>query len=202
MLGDVNPGASIQVMPPFADTCHCTVGVGVPLAAAVKVTVLPELTDWLIGWVVMTGAMAGITVMVAALVVADPTELVNTARSSQPFTKGVGTPLMLGDVTPGASIQVVPPSADTCHWTVGVGAPLAAAVNVTVPPWLTVWLIGWVVMTGAVAGVTVSAAELLVADPDPLVNTASYSLPFSASVVPAMVSVSAVAPDTGVKVAP
>jgi hypothetical protein len=30
--------------PPLTLTCHCTVGAGLPLAAAVKVTLLPALT--------------------------------------------------------------------------------------------------------------------------------------------------------------
>jgi hypothetical protein len=50
--------------------------VGVPLAAAVKVTELPELTDWLAGCVVKAGPL--FTVRTAALLVAEPTELVAT----------------------------------------------------------------------------------------------------------------------------
>jgi hypothetical protein len=43
---------------------------------------------------------------------------------------------------------------------------------------------------------------LVVAEPAMLVNTASYSFPFSAVVVAGMVNVSLVAPDTGEKAAP
>ena len=45
----------------------------------------------------------------------------------------------------------------TCHWNVGVGDPLTAAVKVTLAPAVTAWLTGCVVMTGNVAAaVTVS----------------------------------------------
>jgi hypothetical protein len=36
--------------------CHWTVGVGVPLAAALKVAVCPALTTWLDGFNVTAGA--------------------------------------------------------------------------------------------------------------------------------------------------
>ena len=47
-----------------------------PLAAAVKVTELPEVTDWLAGWAVKTGPL--FMVSTAALLVAELTELVAT----------------------------------------------------------------------------------------------------------------------------
>ena len=62
----------------FVLTCHWTVGVGVPLAAAVKLTEAPALTAWLLGLVVTTGAVS--TVKLAAVVVAVPTLLAKTAR--------------------------------------------------------------------------------------------------------------------------
>ncbi len=69
----------------------------------------------------------------------DPAELVNTARTFQPFPRPVFGPLVNdGDVSPGTEIQVVPPSRETCHWTVGVGVPDAAAEYVAVWPTVTV----------------------------------------------------------------
>ena len=53
-------------------------GVGVPLAAAVNVAVAPATTVVLAGCVVTAGAE--FTVSVAAVVVPEPTEFVNTAR--------------------------------------------------------------------------------------------------------------------------
>jgi hypothetical protein len=94
-------------------------------------------------------------VSVAGLVVADPARLVNTARTSQPFAKGMAIPLKLGEVKV-VSDHVDPLSKESCHCTVGVGVLLAAAVKVTVWPEGTVWLMGCVVIVGATGGMTVS----------------------------------------------
>ncbi len=76
---------------------------------------------------------------------------------------------------PTISPKVLPPSVLIYHWGVGVGEPLAAAVNVADWPTATVWLVGWVVMVGATgAGVTIRTAAVVVALPVPLVKTASY----------------------------
>ena len=40
----VAPLRSVKVTPPLVLICHCTVGAGVPLAAAVKLALLPALT--------------------------------------------------------------------------------------------------------------------------------------------------------------
>ena len=53
----VAPAMGVKVEPPSVLTCHCTVGVGLPLAAAVKVAVCPAVTVWLAGWVVTIGAV-------------------------------------------------------------------------------------------------------------------------------------------------
>ena len=65
----------VNVVPPSVLTCHCTVSrCRLPLAAAVKVTLWPALTDWLLGCVVIES-----TVSVAALLVSVPLLLVKTA---------------------------------------------------------------------------------------------------------------------------
>src|SRR2546422_889009 len=46
---DVAPGMSVKLTPPLMLTCHCTVGVGVPLAADVKVAVWPAFTVRFVG---------------------------------------------------------------------------------------------------------------------------------------------------------
>ena len=51
---------------PLLLTCHCTVGVGLPVALAVNVAELPAVTVWLLGCELMDGAK--FTVTVAALV--------------------------------------------------------------------------------------------------------------------------------------
>ncbi len=82
------------------------------------------------------------------------------------------------DVAPGILDQVAPLSVLSCHWTAGVGDPLAAAEKLAVCPAMTVWSAGWVVTEGA--ELTVNKALLVVAEPAELVNTAWYCLPLSA----------------------
>ena len=79
----VAPPMSANVAPPLVLNCHCTVGAGLPLAAAVKLAFDPAITVWLAGFCVTSGPT--LTVSVAAVVVAVPTELVKTARKRWPF---------------------------------------------------------------------------------------------------------------------
>ena len=81
------------------------------------------------------------------------------------------------DVAPPMLLQVLPPSVETCHWTVGAGVPEAAALNVTVVPETTLWPPGCDVTEGGVDTVNTAAAE--VAEPAEFVNTARYVLPLS-----------------------
>src|SRR5213594_3519011 len=128
----------LKVTPPSVLTCHCTVGVGAPVAAAVKVAVWPAFTVWFTGCVVMVGGVGEFTVSVAAVVVADPAELVNTARYLLPLCDKVVAKLSVVEVAPERLLKVTPPSVLTCHCTVGVGEPVAAAVKVAVSPAFTV----------------------------------------------------------------
>ena len=43
-------------------TCHCTVGAGFPVAAAVKVTAPPMATDWFCGFTLTTGEVGVVAV--------------------------------------------------------------------------------------------------------------------------------------------
>ena len=70
-----------------------------------------------------------------------------------------------------------PPTGLTCHWTVGAGFPLAAAVKETSCPAATVWLTGLVVTDGAKYTVNVAGFEYVVVTE--LVKAARYSLPSS-----------------------
>jgi len=63
----VAPEMLANVLPPLVLTCHCTVGVGSPLAAAVNVPVCPAVTVWLPGLVVTAGAVAAVTIWVSVL---------------------------------------------------------------------------------------------------------------------------------------
>ena len=42
---DVAPAMGLHVVPPSVETCHCTVGAGVPEAAAVNEAGWPAITD-------------------------------------------------------------------------------------------------------------------------------------------------------------
>ena len=123
-----------------------------PLAAAVNVAVAPAFTVVLAGCVVTAGAT--FTVRVAALLVAVPSEFVNTARYCLALSPAAVVKLYVVLVAPLISDHVVP-LVLLCHCTVGVGVPLAAAVNVAVAPAVTVVPAGWVVMLGADSVTTV-----------------------------------------------
>ena len=65
-VAEVAPEMSVHAVP-LVLTCHLTVGAGEPLAAALKLTVVPEVTVRLVGCVVTAGTVC--TVNVAAFVV-------------------------------------------------------------------------------------------------------------------------------------
>lgn len=67
---DVAPDILLKVAPPSVLTCHCTVGVGVPLAAVLNEAVKPAHPDWTVGLVPTTGATFNVSE--AAVVVAVP----------------------------------------------------------------------------------------------------------------------------------
>jgi hypothetical protein len=142
----VAPAKLVNVTPAFVLTCHCTVGAGDPVAAAVKVAMAPANTDTFVGFVVITGRV--FTVSVAAVVVADPCVFVKTASYEFPVCAAVVVKLKVAEVAPATAVNAPPPVL-TIHCTVGVGVPLAAAVNVAVAPAVTVRLVGFVVITGA-----------------------------------------------------
>jgi hypothetical protein len=85
---DVAPEMFVNVVPPSVDCCHCTVGAEQPGGvepAAVNVAAAGAVTVTSVGWVVMAGAThAVLTVRVAALLLVDPPEVVNTARNLFP----------------------------------------------------------------------------------------------------------------------
>jgi hypothetical protein len=83
-------------------------------------------------------------------------------------------------VPPVTGLKLDPPFVETCHWTVGVGEPDAAALNETGLPNATVWLIGSVVITGALVAVvvTVKVAGFVVVLLLKPKNVASYLYPF------------------------
>jgi len=178
---DVAPDTFVNVEPPSVDCCHWTVGaeqLGGVEAAAVNVAAPGAVTVTSVGWVVTLGAThAGLTVSVAALLFVEPAAFANTARYRLPDNAVlVGEIVNVVDVAPERLVNVVPPSVDTCHCTVGaeqLGGVEPAAVKVTAAGAVTVTLAGCVVMLGAThAGLTVSVAALLFVEPPAFVNTA------------------------------
>jgi hypothetical protein len=143
---EVAPGMFVKLAPLLVLTCHCTVGAGLPLAPAVKVTLLPALTLWLAGFAVIAGGV--LTVSVAALVIAVPALLMNTARYWFPFWAAAAVNIRLVEVAPAILLNVEAPLVFTCHCTVGAGLPVPAALKVTVLPTQTVVLLGLVVTEG------------------------------------------------------
>ena len=139
----------VQEVPPLVLICHCTVGAGVPVPAAVNVTVAPLVTVWLVGLPVITGADN--TVRVAAELLVEPAVVENTARYWLPlYVLVVSGVVYVVLVAPPISLQLEPPSVLSCHFTVGAGDAVAAAENVAVAPAFTVVLAGCVVTTGTV----------------------------------------------------
>src|SRR3989441_13195564 len=100
------------------------------------------------------GGGAAFTVSVAAVVVAVPAEFVNTARYRFPLCDKTVVKLSVVEVAPETLLNVTPPSVLTCHCTVGVGEPVAAAVKVAVWPAVTVWFTGCVGIFGGVSPTT------------------------------------------------
>ena len=140
------PVAFDHADPPLVETCHWTLST-VPVALALNVAGLPVWTDWLAGWVTTAGGET--TTNVAALVVAVPAELVKTARNWWPLSAAVVEAMAYVVPVAPATVVQVEPLVDSCHWTVGAGVPVAAAVNEAAWPASTVWGVGWVVTTGA-----------------------------------------------------
>ncbi len=82
---------------------------------------------------------------------AGPAAFENTAWYWLPLSAAVVAGVVYDeDVAPAMLVNVFPPFVDTCHWTVGVGSPVAAAVKVAAAPAEAVWFVGWVVTDGAV----------------------------------------------------
>src|SRR3989442_3814395 len=146
--------------------CHCSVGSGVPLAAAVNDTTVPVQALVLSGSVM---TLALLIVSVATLEVVLPQVLENTARYWLLLCDALAVKLSGLVVAPGMLVN--PPPLLACHCSVGTGVPLAAAVNDTTVPAQALVLSGSV-MTRALLIVSVATPEVVL--PQVLANTARY----------------------------
>ncbi len=113
---EVAPAMSLKVVPPSVESCHCTVGLGLPEAAAVKLALVPLQAVVFVGSVVTTGGV--LTVSVAAVVFVEPQTSVKTARYWLLLSAPVAVNESVVEVAPGTLLNVVPPSVETCHCTV------------------------------------------------------------------------------------
>src|SRR5437773_9058820 len=134
--------------------CHCSVGVGVPFAAAVKETTVPVQALVLTGLVMTIGLLI---VKAATAEVTLPQELENTARYWLLLCERLIGKLNGLLVAPGMFVNAPPLLA--CHCS--VGAPLAAAVNDTTAPAQAFVLTGFVVTTAARLTISAATAEAL-----------------------------------------
>src|SRR5437879_1493879 len=119
----VAPGMLVNPTPLLA--CHCSVGAGKPLPAAVNDTAVPAQTFVLSGLVVTAAAI--LTVRVATAEVVLPQELENTTRYWLLLCEALTVKLNGLLVAPGMLVNVLALLA--CHCNVGAGVPPAAAVN-------------------------------------------------------------------------
>jgi hypothetical protein len=134
-VAEVAPGMELKVAPESVETSHCTVGVGDPVAAELKLAISVAVTMTLEGLVVTEGGLdVSVTVKSAAVVVALPAALENTASYWLPFSAVVLEKLNVVEVAPGMELKVTPALVETFHCTVGVGDPVAAAMKVAVSP--------------------------------------------------------------------
>src|SRR4051812_16223305 len=119
---------SLKVMPPSVLTCHCTLGLGVPLALTLKVTD-PGHTVCELGSSATTGSLLRLSVA-AVLATFAPQTLLNRAYTTLSRSAATALKVKLRPVAPGMSLKVMPPSVLTCHCTLGLGVPLALALKV------------------------------------------------------------------------
>src|SRR6476620_1761693 len=99
--------------------------------------------------------------------------------------------LSVVDVSPGISVNVVPPSVLTCHW---YEVAEAVAVNVAASPSQTVTSTGCVLMLATLLTVSTAVDEVAPAGVQVLVITTLYWLLFMLVVTAGTVSVAEVAP--------
>src|SRR6187431_867214 len=93
-VDELAPGMSLKVAPPSVLDCHCTVGTGLPAAAAVNVAVSPAMTAESTGLSVTTGTVAagGETMMVTVSIEVAPTLSVTVSRiTKSPVTSATNS---------------------------------------------------------------------------------------------------------------
>jgi hypothetical protein len=107
--------------------------VGLPEAAAVKLTVEPTHIVWLDGDVVTIGGVLTDNVAAAESTLLRQA-LLNLARYCLPLSEALVVTFNVELVAPLMSVKIPPPSMLTCHCNAGVGLPVAVAVKLATNP--------------------------------------------------------------------
>ena len=120
-------------------TCHCTVGVGEPLAAAVKLTTCPAHTTCGAGCVVIDGAVAD--VITCSVSTADVLALKFVSPTYAAVIEWL--PKLSVEVLKGAEPEINPPGPSgvvpSLKFTVPLGVPALGGTAVTVAVKVTFW---------------------------------------------------------------
>jgi len=168
----------VNTDPPFVDTCHCSVGAGVPLVVTENNAFEPAVTVAFDGCAEMVGGTNSVPFV---LVVAPPV-FVATARNKSAFCVEFAAITVKAAVVTFAKLAPfvtllndVPPFVEICHCSVAAGVALTTTVNVAFAPTATVEFAGCVVNKGG----TNSVALLLAVVPVALNASARTSQPFS-----------------------
>src|ERR1044071_5573796 len=118
------------VKPAPLSACHCNVGAGNPLPAALNDTTAPAQTFVLTGFVVTAATMLIVSVATAEVPLPQPLEKI--ARYWLLLCDALAVKLNGLLVAPAMFVNAAPLLA--CHCSVGAGVPLAADVNDTTVP--------------------------------------------------------------------
>jgi hypothetical protein len=159
-VADVAPPTLLNVTPLSVLTCHCTVGAGLPLAAAVKLALLPAVTVWFAGFIVIAGPWFTVSVKLCVASAPAPLCAVNVMGYVPPLP-AAGVPLSV----PVAAVNVTPLGSAPVSLNVGAGSPTAVTVNVPAVPTVKVVLLALVI---AGAWSTVSVKFCTASAPIPL----------------------------------
>ena len=135
----VAPSISAHMPPPFVESSHCTVGVGVPDAAAEKLAACPVSTVWLAGCLVTFGGVSpvsgvaapGVRAVAAVGAASEAMNNASTEIASRQRPSGAGRPCR-------AAVAIRLPSpfpAIVAPWSsVGGHRPPVSAFLATAPP--------------------------------------------------------------------
>ena len=115
-----------------ASTTFAALAGPVLVIVAVYVVVPPGATGPGVAVMLTARSAFVVTVKSAGFEVAVPQTFVKTARYRLPFCETAAVKDSVVLTAPGMSLKLEPPSVDTCHCTVGVGVPPAAAVKLAV----------------------------------------------------------------------